>query len=136
MVFVEDGKILLVKANYKTAWTPPGGVVDHAESPAAAAIRETKEEIGISLSPDDISLLTVSYTHGQEGFTDRYAFIFRAHMVIGATPLQLQEEEIEEAKWVPIEDMDQYIEGRQSYLALQQMLLSGVTTPYIELNHA
>lgn len=47
----EKGQILLVKIAYAhKQWTLPGGGIETGESPAQAAIRELKEESGISVS--------------------------------------------------------------------------------------
>ena len=50
LVFTDEaGRILLVKPTYNDVWHLPGGVVEAGESPAAAAIREVKEELGLDV---------------------------------------------------------------------------------------
>lgn len=50
-VIAHNDKILFVKLSYgHKKWTLPGGGVDKGESFEKAAIRETKEEVGISIS--------------------------------------------------------------------------------------
>lgn len=44
-----DGRVLLVQPTYKPMWEVPGGIVEAGESPAAAAAREAREELGIDL---------------------------------------------------------------------------------------
>src|ERR1700748_1030226 len=56
-----EGRILLVKPNYKPGWNLVGGVIDAAESPLRAAIRETDEEIGLKWAPERLSFLGVQY---------------------------------------------------------------------------
>ncbi len=49
-VLVKNGSIVLIKRGNepsKGKWTIPGGLVELAETPEQAVIRETKEEIGI-----------------------------------------------------------------------------------------
>jgi len=49
-VVVHDGKWLMIRNSYGNAqWTFPGGAIDRGEQPADAAIREVREEVGISL---------------------------------------------------------------------------------------
>lgn len=95
-----DGKVLIVKAHYKPYWTLPGGVIDAGETPLEAAIRETKEEVGIALSPEDIAFGWVATRHGRN--LDTYQFVFRARLKAAAEryQLQLQASEIAEYDWV------------------------------------
>jgi 2,3-bisphosphoglycerate-dependent phosphoglycerate mutase len=77
-VLLEDveGRALIVKANYKTYWALPGGMVDTEESPLVAALREVKDEVGIVINPSDVSLMGVAQRMG-DGFIT-YQFIFTA----------------------------------------------------------
>lgn len=58
---VHRRKILLLKRNSKSTasntWCMPGGRLEQNESPLQAVIRETKEETGIVLYPDQINLV-------------------------------------------------------------------------------
>jgi 8-oxo-dGTP diphosphatase len=72
-------EVLIVKAGYKDHWTFPSGVVDADESPKAAAIRETYEETGLIIDPDECNLLTVIYTAAfDEKDRERFNFVFIA----------------------------------------------------------
>ena len=51
-LYTVDDKVLVVKANYKSYWSFPGGVIDSGETPREAGVRETHEEVGIALYPD------------------------------------------------------------------------------------
>jgi len=48
IVINENNEILLIKGPHR-GWEMPGGIVELGESPAQAAIRETKEESGIDI---------------------------------------------------------------------------------------
>jgi 8-oxo-dGTP pyrophosphatase MutT (NUDIX family) len=52
-VLIRDraGRVLLVEPVYKDYWELPGGCVEADESPYAAAERELKEELNISVVP-------------------------------------------------------------------------------------
>ena len=67
------GRVLLVKPTYKQGWDIPGGYVEPGESPKQAALRELREELGIS--PAIGRLLIVDWApHPNEG--DKLLFIF------------------------------------------------------------
>lgn len=44
-----DGRVLLVKPNYRDYWGLPGGICEHAEPPHQACGREVREELGLDL---------------------------------------------------------------------------------------
>jgi len=46
----QAGRVLLVRHSYMPGWLFPGGSVKRGEPPAAAIIRELKEEIGLTQS--------------------------------------------------------------------------------------
>jgi len=53
------GGILVIKRGiepYKGGMALPGGYIDHAEDWRAAAVREGREELGVSLNPDALTL--------------------------------------------------------------------------------
>ena len=100
-VAIEDpsGQLLIVKATYKSYWTMPGGVIDAGESPKQAALREVKEEVGLSLTPEDTQFVGVVFRTSDA--IDTYQFIFRAKIddtLAGA--IVLQESEIAEHAFV------------------------------------
>jgi len=88
------GQALIVKANYKPYWTFPGGIIDPGETPKQAAIRETFEEVGITIDSKDVEFVGVA--NRKSDFADTYQFIFKAplkkSMVDG---IILQESEID-----------------------------------------
>jgi 8-oxo-dGTP pyrophosphatase MutT (NUDIX family) len=46
--FTPTGQVVLVRHSYAPGWRLPGGGVKRRETPEAAALRELKEEIGLS----------------------------------------------------------------------------------------
>ena len=50
LIFDGDGRLLILKPNYKKGWTIPGGQIDsNGESPWDACRRETQEECGLEV---------------------------------------------------------------------------------------
>jgi 8-oxo-dGTP diphosphatase len=92
------GELLIVKANYKDYWTLPGGIVDDGETPKQAAIRETFEEVGLTIDPTDVSFVAVIDRSGDTAHT--YQFIFKAPMSPDVQPIKLQASEIDEYAFV------------------------------------
>ncbi|NOQ67826.1 NUDIX domain-containing protein [Patescibacteria group bacterium] len=73
-------EILLVKErNNYDIWTVPGGEVDYEDKEQFidAAIRETEEEVGISVEKNNIELLDVriSYAEGDNPYKENEIFI-------------------------------------------------------------
>ena len=69
-------QVLIVKANYKPYWTFPGGLVDPGETPKQAVVRETFEEVGIEIQPENVEFVAVA--NRKSSFADTYQFIFKA----------------------------------------------------------
>ncbi len=82
----DDGALYLMRRGFEPSrglWTMPGGFVDLGESVEDAAIRETKEEIGIDI---EIARLVGVYSRS----TDRIVVVVYAARAHG-TPTQTEE---------------------------------------------
>jgi 8-oxo-dGTP pyrophosphatase MutT (NUDIX family) len=73
-----DGRILLVDPVYKPGWDFPGGMAEANESPASAAGREIREELGIVRAVDRLLVDWVA-PHGP--WDDLIAFVFDGGML-------------------------------------------------------
>jgi 8-oxo-dGTP pyrophosphatase MutT (NUDIX family) len=84
---VVDGRerILLARRTDTGAWALPGGIIDPAEQPADAAVREVFEETGVIAVPERIIEVTVSprfaYPNGDE--VQYLDIVFRCRAVGG-----------------------------------------------------
>lgn len=79
------------------------------ESPEQAAIREIKEELGISLKKDQLKLF---YTTKEKQETYYLYFLKKE---IDLAKLILQKEEVESVKWCTIEEIENLIKNREFF---------------------
>lgn len=129
-----SGQVLMVKAGYKDHWTFPSGIVDVNESPKSAALRETNEEIGVSISEDACELLTVVYTASSGGGRERFNFAFVTDLDNKNIDLSIPNDEIEAAEWVDFKDVTERSGNKGSYKEFQKILLNpGSTSSYVEI---
>lgn len=93
----DKGTILLVKPDYKKTWQLPGGGVDNGESPEEAAIREVREEIGLSLSPNDLITKGTIYQKSDEVL---FVLLEATKLISEDTAFTIQENEITNVQFV------------------------------------
>lgn len=95
-----DGRILLVEPAGKAYWDLPGGIVEANESPAAAAAREVKEELGLVVRVGN--LLVVDWFAPVPGVvTEALMFIFDGGYLGQADTdrIRLQSDELRSWAW-------------------------------------
>ena len=100
----ENNEILLQKrSRFKrvnpSKWGICGGKVDFGETPIDAEIRETFEEIGITLNREELKFLSI-YANEKAHFT-----VYYVRKNIDIDKCKLQEEELEEVKYFKIEEL-------------------------------
>jgi 8-oxo-dGTP pyrophosphatase MutT (NUDIX family) len=78
----------LVEPVYKDDWELPGGAVDADESPFDAAVRELKEELGLSVTPG--RLLVVDWVPPREGRTEGVMFVYDGGVLDPARALDIR----------------------------------------------
>lgn len=65
LIFNDDGQVVMVNRRHKeTTMSMPGGKVDPGETMDIAACRETFEETGITLNPEDLVFIHQSTCEG------------------------------------------------------------------------
>lgn len=90
----EHGEAIIEKANYKPYWSFPGGLIEPGETPKQAAVRETREELGIVIDPELLEFVAVINRSSKTAET--YQFVFRAVVSSGVLDhIIIQEAEIE-----------------------------------------
>lgn len=113
-----DGqKVLLQKRSGKKKLWPNlwdvavGGHVEAGEFGYQAAIRETKEELGINLKPQDLIHIGSAISENRKGeiinrhFNDYYA----VYLNLDPTTLTLQPDEVSEVKWISLDELKHFV---------------------------
>jgi 8-oxo-dGTP pyrophosphatase MutT (NUDIX family) len=104
LFFNSNGDLLIVKPDYRKEWLVPGGASDENESPLHCALRETEEEIGLTLT--SLELVGISYAPKRGPFTDTLRFIFNGGVLMEEqiSQIKLQTEELEEYTFLSPEE--------------------------------
>jgi len=103
-----DGRVLLVKPNYLDHWSLPGGILEHGEPPHEGCLREVKEVLVLDITPG--RLLVVGWA-GPHGARPRPVvhFVFDGGTLPDDVPIELQEEELDEFRFVEPAVLDDYL---------------------------
>jgi 8-oxo-dGTP diphosphatase len=121
------GQALIVKANYKPYWTFPGGIIDEGETPKEAAIRETCEEIGLTIPSSSVTFIAI--VDRRSNMAETYQFVFQSVLAPDMVrKIVLQVSEIDEYALVTRE---QVMMGGRNYGKVIKNWATG-TTGYIE----
>ncbi len=98
LVFIENDageQLLLLRAKPPNlgVWSPIGGKLETAlgESPFECAARETREETGFVITPDDLHLFAMIAEKAYEGTSHWLLFLFRCARPIPALPPTISE---------------------------------------------
>ena len=122
-----DGRLLIVKANYKPYWTVPGGIIDEGETPKQAAAREVFEEVGIRIPERDLTFVLVADRISKNLQT--YQFLFKAKLSEAAKKqIVLQATEIDE--YALVTKAEVHLANREYAKSIQQW--AGNITGYAE----
>jgi ADP-ribose pyrophosphatase YjhB (NUDIX family) len=93
-----DGRVLIVKPNYRDHWTLPGGVCEFRESPHDGCAREVAEEVGLSLLVGSLLAVDWQYPLPDYGPAGRPSvfFLFDGGILPPDAQITLQEEELDD----------------------------------------
>jgi len=101
VLIVEKCKVLLLHKADKDHWKVPGGKIKDGESPTQAAVREAKEEIGVSVELEK-PFYSGEFQHGEN--------LFEWHGYLASIndgrPEIKEVEKFDELKWFSKEDLE------------------------------
>jgi 8-oxo-dGTP diphosphatase len=104
----ENGEILLAQRpkgkSFEGMWEFPGGKIEPNETPEAALVREAEEELGIVLHPE--RLLPLHFV--SHAYDDFHLVMVVYHAVSWHGDLDAKEGQ--SLRWVPREDMADYLD--------------------------
>ena len=121
-----DGRVLLIRHLYRQRWGVPGGLLQRHESPADAARREVREEVGL-----DVRLIGEAAVQ-VDADPRRVDIVFRAQPVDDATADNVKPSSVEviEARWfAPTEFPELQHETAQAIQALARASYSPSARP-------
>jgi 8-oxo-dGTP diphosphatase len=130
LFFDAEGRILLLKPNYKESWEIVGGVVEENESPKAACEREIAEEIGLRLTIGDLLLVDYNNYPDEDAKTESLMFIFDGGKLSeqDISKFKLQESEISHYEFFPPDALPENLQvnlAQRIRMAIKQKAASG-----------
>jgi 8-oxo-dGTP pyrophosphatase MutT (NUDIX family) len=103
LVFDAEGHVLLARRADNGRWGPPGGIIDPAEEPADAAVREAFEETGVVAIPERLVavgvLSPITYPNGDH--VQYLDLMFRCRAAGGEAGVN--DSESVEVGWFPLD---------------------------------
>ena len=121
-IILRDSKVLLIGARNddgRLFWSFPKGHQENGETDTETAIRETKEEVGLSVKiVDEKPIKTWYLIHS--GTVRKEVLLFIAEPL--DNKIRIQENELEKAEWVQIDKAGEYFD--EYYSGVWQELIN------------
>lgn len=98
-----DERLLLVHQPPQPGWSLPGGLLNRREQPLDGAVREVREEIGVKLEPEALTPLVPNAQVNPR--IQQVDLVFTATVDAATTRLTVDQTEIADARWFPVDDL-------------------------------
>ena len=106
LLLMQDTNILLLRrfnTGYQDGnYSLPAGHVDEGESVGDALVREAKEEIGINIQKQDVTLTHVMHRKGTSQSDERLDFFFTCRTYTGKV-VNIEKEKCDDLSWFPVD---------------------------------
>lgn len=130
VVLDDEGQVLLHRRADTGIWALPGGIIDPAEEPADAAVRECFEETGVAVVPEVLTSASVSppvtYANGDQ--VQYLELAFRCRPVGGTA--DVNDEESLEVRWHPLDALPELDKDGRGLRLLDHALRSTGSAAY------
>lgn len=117
--------------------TSSAGHIQAGDEPLESALRELKEELGISATPEQLHFagtFPISFTkefHGKMFRDEEIAFVYIYQEPVNTAELVLQTEEVEEVQWFDLEEVYEQCGKRREIFCVPEGGL-GVVRSYLK----
>lgn len=106
---LRDGRVLLTQRTDNGNWTMPSGAHNPGESLSMTAVRETREETGITVRPIGVvGIFTdprhVTHYTSNDEVRQEFSIVYRADYVAGEPA---PSDETSKAEWIPVGSLDE-----------------------------
>lgn len=111
VVFTNDtGQVLLVlpREEERQYWQLPGGHAGRNESPRLAAMREVKEELGLTIKLGGHHLLLMEYVSGRPDLPENYLSVWNGGLLTRKPEIILSPDELKMWMWADPRDLRKY----------------------------
>lgn len=130
----DDNRVLIVNPTYKPRWELPGGAVEADESPATAAVREIREELGLTLPVG--RLIALDYVPASATRTDGLITVFDGGHLETLDTVTLPADELSDAAFIALDQLGDYLPALQARRAVAAVHARRAgTVAYLEDGH-
>jgi len=110
VILRQGDEVLLIKrqnTGYMDGkWGMPSGHVEDREKPTIACVRESKEEIGVDIDPNDLEFVLVNQRISKEDDHERLDYFFVAKKWSGEI-INAEPHKCAAVEWFPLDDLPQ-----------------------------
>lgn len=125
VLILKDDLLLLQKrasSHGEGTWSTPGGHIEYGETPERTAIRETEEEVGLTIGGGRIVAITNDVFENEE---KHYVTLWLLAEDIGDDPIILKADETSDYGWFPLDALPSPL-----FLPMQTLLQGGSLIPF------